>query len=88
MDRNLIKFFWNCGDDGIIQFALLRAHLNRHEKDTISLMLDDCYSQEEAAEKLGYSTRRIQEYWYSGTKKLLSIPWVVAYSKDLQKNNE
>lgn len=84
MDRNLIRYFWNCGDDGIIQFALLRAHLNKHEKDVIEMMLDNCCTQEEAAELMGYSTRRVQEWWYSATGKLLSIPWVMAYAKQLQ----
>ena len=84
MDRSLIRYFWGCGDNQIIEFALLRARLNRHEKDALRLMLDDCKTQEEAAEELDVSTRRLQEWWYSATDKLLAIPWVVAYAEKLK----
>lgn len=84
MDRNLLSLFWNCGDNQIIEFACIRAHLNRHEKDVIHYMLDECMTQEDTAEVMGYSTRRIQEFWYSGADKLLSIPWVIAYAKSLR----
>lgn len=87
MERSLVKFFMDCGDDQIIQFALTRAHLNRLEKDVIILMFDECLSQEEIAERLGYSTRRIQDIWYSGAKKLLSIPWVSAFAKELKSRS-
>jgi len=50
----------------------------------IEMMLDNCCTQEEAAELMGYSVRRVQEWWYSATGKLLSIPWVMAYAKQLQ----
>lgn len=70
----------NCGDNEIIQFALNKAHLNRLEKEVIFFMFDECMTQEEIAEKMNYSTRKIQEIWYSASKKLLTIPWVHAYS--------
>ena len=73
MEKSLVKFFMNCGDDQIIQFALTRAHLNKLERDVILLMFDECLSQEEVAERMGFSTRRIQEIWYSSAKKLLSM---------------
>lgn len=79
----LIKAFFNCGDDQIIEFAIIRAHLNRQEKEVLRLMLDECYTQEQTAEKLNYSTRKIQEVWYSAIRKLLSIPWVKAYATEL-----
>lgn len=41
-------------------------------------------TQEEVAEKLSYSTRRIQDFWYSGATKLLNIPWVKAYALSLR----
>lgn len=85
MDNNLLTYFWNCGDDTIIQFALQRGHLNRHEREVIHLMLDECMTQEETAEAIGYSTRRTQEFWSSGANKLLSIPWVRAYALELKK---
>lgn len=85
MDNNLLSYFWNCGDDTIIQFALQRGHLNKHEKDVIHLMLDECMTQEETAEAIGYSVRRTQEFWSSGAGKLLSIPWVRAYALELKK---
>lgn len=83
MDRTLLKSFWNCGDDQIIQFAIIRAHLNRLEAETLRLILDECLSQERAAEELDISPRSLQSFWYSGSRKLLSIPWVKAYAKEL-----
>lgn len=85
MDTKLLRAFWNCGDNQIIEFALVRAHLNRQEKDVITLMLDECMTQEKVAEKLDFSTRKIQEVWYSASRKLLSIPWVAAYAAELNK---
>lgn len=79
----LLRAFWSCGDGQIIEFALIRAHLNRRERIVVELMLDECLTQEEIAEKLNYSTRRIQEYWSSGAEKLLAIPWVRAYANEL-----
>jgi len=88
MDRALIKYFYNCGDDSIIQFALVRAHLNKKEKEVLELLLDECNTQEEAAEILDISTRRLQEIWYSATDKMLNIPWVFAYAKELKAKKE
>lgn len=85
MDRCLLKYFWNCGDDQIIQFAITRAHLNRKEEEAITLLLDECLTQEQASEQMGISPRRFQDYWYSGADKLLQIPWVTAYAKELRK---
>ena len=85
MDRTLIKAFWGCGDNQIIEFAIIRARLNRREKQAVSLMLDECLTQEQASEEMCVSTRRFQEYWYSATDKLLSIPWVAAYAKELKQ---
>ena len=85
MDRNRLKAFWNCGDNQIIEFALLRAHLNRLEKEVIRLMLDECMTQEEIAEAIGYSTRKIQDLWYSASTKMLNIPWVYAYAVELAR---
>ena len=84
MDRSLLFSFWNCGDNQIIEFALMRARLNKKEREVLSLILDECMTQEQVAEELGYSTRRTQEFWYSGADKLLSIPWVMAYAKSLK----
>jgi len=83
MSKDLLQAFWNCGDDAIIQFAITRAHLNRHEREVIELTLDECLTQEQTAEKINYSTRRVQQFWYSGAKKLLDIPWVSAYASAL-----
>lgn len=85
MDKNLLKVFWNCGDNEIIEFALARARLNRLEHEVVSLMLDECRSQEEIAERMGHSTRKIQDIWYSASNKLLRIPWVYAFAKELSK---
>lgn len=86
-NKALLNAFWMCGDGSIIEFAKLRAHLNRNEERVIELMLDGCYTQEEIAEMLNYSPRRIQDFWYSGAQKLLNIPWVKAYSLYLKEHN-
>lgn len=88
MDKGLIRYFWNCGDNQIIEFAIIRARLNKNEKDVIQLMLDECLTQEEVAERLSYSTRKIQEDWASGVRKLLSIPWVLAYAEQLKNSKD
>lgn len=82
-DRALVSAFWRCGDNQIIEFAIQRARLNRKEAEVIRLMLDECYTQEEIAEMMNYSVRRVQNFWYSACDKLLSIPWVVAYAHSL-----
>ncbi len=85
MDRSLVRDFWNCGDSQIIEFAILRARLNKHEKEVLTCMMDECMTQEQTAEHLDVSTRKVQDWWYSGADKLLSIPWVTAYAKELNK---
>lgn len=85
MRLHLLKAFWNCGDGQIVEFALVRARLNRNEREVICLMLDECLTQEEVAEKLNYSTRRVQQFCASAAEKLLSIPWVEAYALRLSK---
>ena len=85
MDRSLIKAFWNCGDNQIIEFAIIRARLNKNEKEVLNLMLDMCMTQEQAAEELDISTRKLQDFWYSATDKLLNIPWVKAFAIALSK---
>lgn len=84
MDRTLLKRFWSCGDNDIIEFAIMRARLNKREKDVLRLTLDECMTQEQAAEEMEASTRRVQEWWYMAADKLLSIPWVIAYAKTLK----
>lgn len=83
MRLKLLRAFWGCGDGQIIEFALLRARLNKTEEYVIRMMLDECLTQEVVAENLHYSTRRVQQIWYSGADKLLSIPWVLAYAESL-----
>lgn len=81
---SLIKSFWGCGDNQIIEFAIVRARLNRRERQAVELILDECMTQEQAAEVMCVSTRRFQDYWYSATNKLMAIPWVMAYAKELK----
>lgn len=88
MDRSLLYDFFNCGDDQIIQFAITRAHLNKHEKDVLFYLLDECLTQEQTAEVMGFSVRRTQDFWYSASTKLLLIPWVFAYAKELRNMNK
>lgn len=85
MDKDLLIAFWNCGDNQIIEFAMIRARLNKHEREVIEYMLDECYTQEETAEKMNYSVRRVQDFWYSAATKLLNIPWVKAYATSLSE---
>lgn len=87
MDRSLLKYFWNCGDNEIIEFAMIRARLNKREKDVIIASLDECLSQEEIAEKMYISTRQVQKLWYQGADKLLAIPWVRSYALDIKSHS-
>lgn len=84
MEKELLRCFWNCGDNEIIEFAMLRARLNAKEKQVIVYILDECLTQEETAEKMGYSTRRVQDFWCSAAHKLLNIEWVKAYATSLR----
>lgn len=79
----LLRAFWNCGDNQIIEFAIMRARLNKREKEVLASMLDECRTQEQTAERLELSTRHTQELWRSASDKLLNIPWVKAYSESL-----
>lgn len=83
MNTKIVKAFWECGDSAIIDFAILRARLNAREKRVVELLLDESMTQEEASEALNISTRCLQETWYSACRKLLRIPWLVAYGKEL-----
>ena len=85
MEKELLKYFWNCGDNQIIEFAMVRARLNIKERKILELMLDECLTQEEAAEEMGYSTRRVQDFWCSAAHKLLNIAWVKAYAISLKE---
>lgn len=85
MDRSLVKTFWTCGDSQIVDFAMMRARLDRKEKAVITSMLDDCMTQEETADRLQISVRTVQKLWASGTDKLLRIDWLVAYAEALRK---
>lgn len=83
-DRTLIKDFWSCGDNQIVEFAIVRARLNRKEKEVLGLVLDECMTQEEAAEALDISPRSLQEIWRRAADKMLNIPWVFAYAADIR----
>ena len=85
MKQSLIRAFWGCGETALIDFAVHRARLNRKEKEVLTLILDDCMTQERAAEEMDISVRRLQDIWYSAQNKLLSIPWVVVYAEHLSK---
>lgn len=85
-DRILLKSFWACGDSETIEQALSRARLNRHEREVITLLMDECYTQEEAAEELSISVRELQNRWYSAAGKMLAIPWVLAFAEKLNNS--
>lgn len=84
-DRSLIKDFWSCGDGALIAYSVMRAKLNRMECEALRLLLDECMTQEEAAEAMDVSVRRFQAYWYSAADKLLQLPWVVAYAGKVRR---
>lgn len=85
-ESTLIREFWSCGDSSIISYAVMRAHLNRNELTVLRMILDDCMTQERAAEALGISTRSLQALWRSGIDKILHQPWVRAYAADLARS--
>lgn len=84
-DNVLIRAFWACGDSSIISYAIMRARLNANEREALSLVLDECQSQEMAAESMGVSTRSLQAWWRSGINKILNQPWARAYAKELAR---
>ena len=85
INRHLVKAFFNCGDNALIEFAMVQARLNRIEREVIRLMIDECRTQEETAELMELSTRKVQQAWTSATGKLLSLRWLVAYAKTLDE---
>lgn len=88
MDSKLMRAFFDCGDDQIIQFAIQRCHYNRKEKEILKLILEENYTQEETADIIGYSTRYVQEQWYRVCHKMLSISWVKAYAVELLRESK
>lgn len=85
-DGTKIRAFWACGDNATISYAIQRARLNRNEREALSLILDECMTQEEAAERLGVSTRSLQAWWRAGTGKILNLPWARAYATELARS--
>lgn len=83
--KGLVRAFWQCGDSEIINYAIMRARLNKREKQVLTLMLDECNSQEKTAEIMDVSTRQVQYIWHSAESKLLSIEWVKVYAKYLKE---
>lgn len=81
--KALLRAFWNCGDSQVIEFAISRARLNKREEQVVRMAMDECMTQEWIAEQLDVSVRHIQTLWDSALKKLLGIPWVMAYSLSL-----
>lgn len=77
MDRNKIKYFWKCKDISIINLAQDRANLTRNEREVLRLLLTEERTQEQTAEIMELSVRKVQSLWYSATDKLLSIYWVL-----------
>ena len=88
MDSGLIRHFWNCGDSQIIEFAIMRARLNRNERCVLHMALDECMTQEKIAEEMDTSTRNVQKIWSSAINKLLGIEWVYAYGLVLKQKGE
>lgn len=55
---SLIKSFWGCGDNQIIEFAIVRARLNRRERqmESIKTLYPNAY--EETLEELKKYTKK------------------------------
>lgn len=81
--RDYIKAFWNCGDSRIINLALDSVELTEPELKILRMYLKACMTQEEIAEVLNLSPSYIQKIWYKATDKLLALPWVYCYGKEL-----
>lgn len=88
MDNGLIRHLWGCGDRLYIDYAIMRANLNRKEKEVLHLMLDECMTQEQTAEELDTSTRNVQKIWSCAVEKLLKIEWVQLYALALKEKRE
>lgn len=82
-----MKTFWSCGDRVLIDFAKDKVGLNREEKEVLHLLLDDCRSQEKAAEIMDISRTKVQCYWNTACRKLLSQEWLKIYATVLEKRN-
>lgn len=81
---SLLRVFWGCGDNDIIELALKRARLNVNERNVITMILDECMTQEEIAERLDRSVRWVQKRSSDASNKLITIPWVYSYAKSLK----
>lgn len=81
--RDYIKAFWNCGDSRIINLALDSVELTEPELKILRMCLKACMTQEEIAEVLNLSPSYVQKIWYKATDKLLALPWVYCYGKEL-----
>lgn len=86
--KTLLQAFWGCGDNTAIEFAIVRANLNRKEKEVVHFIFDECLTQEQIAEKMDISVRQVQEIWYDASKKLLGIQWVRIYATELHRRKE
>lgn len=87
--RDYIKAFWNCGDSRIINMSLECVELTDPELKVLKMSLKSCMTQEEIAEALNWSPSYVQKIWYRATDKLLALPWVYCYGKELyQKQKE
>lgn len=83
MRRRQMRAFWDCGDSGIIEYAIMRARLNDREKKVLIKTMDECKTQEEIAEEMYLSVRAVQGLWYDAQRKIMSLDWVKAYSNEL-----
>ena len=81
--RDYIKAFWNCGDSRIVNLAIDSVELTDPELKILRLSLQACLTQEEIAEMLNLSPSYVQKVWYKATDKLLALPWVYCYGKEL-----
>lgn len=81
MDRCIIKEFWKIADSDLIKLAQDKANLTRYEREVLRLMLTECYTQEQTAEIMEISTRKVQDLWKTACDKILSIYWIklIAY---------
>lgn len=81
MDTHIIKAFWKCGDQEIIDLACDRADLTQAERKTICLLLTNGKTEKEAAQIMDTSEEEINRVYYSACTKLLGICWVYCIAK-------
>lgn len=70
-EKQAVKFL-RCPFGALIDFALQDVNLNWKEQKAIDLCARKGYTQERAAEELGYSVDALQKWYRSAMRKIIS----------------